>query len=167
MKPGEDELLQWNGREKMVPRRIIDADGDGVEDNRKVARHWLDKIEADVYGYNIDDIHNTQNGELAGHERYGEDPEPTHHWTTPFAERKSLVQTDSINGMDDLANNYYDNEMIQMQKEATLHNYMNVINGPEDLELLSFSRDFRAFKPTAIYDEDGDGVEDNIHLTSE
>jgi len=44
---------------------------------------------------------------------------------------------------------------------------MNVINGPEDLELLSFSRDFRPFKPTAIYDEDGDGVEDNIHLTAD
>lgn len=114
IKPGEDALLQWTPREKMAPRRIIDADGDGVEDNRKVARHWLDKIEADVYGYNIDDIHNTQNGELAGHERYGEDPEPTHHWTTPFAERKSLVQTDSINGSDDLANNYYDEEMILM-----------------------------------------------------
>jgi hypothetical protein len=43
----------------MAPRRIIDADGDGVEDNRTVSRHWLDKIEADAYGYNIDDIHNT------------------------------------------------------------------------------------------------------------
>ena len=50
--PPEDEAVQleWKPREKMAPRRIIDADGDGVEDNRKVARHWLDKIEADVYG---------------------------------------------------------------------------------------------------------------------
>jgi hypothetical protein len=44
----------------MAPRRIIDADGDGVEDNREVARHWLDKVEADVYEYNIDDIHKHQ-----------------------------------------------------------------------------------------------------------
>jgi len=113
-KPGplEDEavLLQWKPREKRAPRRIIDADGDGVEDNREVSRHWLDKIDADVYGYNIDDIHNTQNGELAGHDRFGDDPMPSHHWTTPFADRpKSLLQTDtdSINGVDDLSNNEY------------------------------------------------------------
>jgi len=150
----------------MAPRRIIDADGDGVEDNRQVARHWLDKIEADVYGYNIDDIHNTQNGELAGHERFGEDPEPSHHWTTPFADRpKSLVQipTNSINGVDDLANNYYDEEMIQTN--TAVRNYMQIINGPEDIEMLGFSRDFRPFKPVPIYDADGDGIEDNITLT--
>jgi len=156
---------QFKPREKMAPRRIIDADGDGVEDNRAVSRKWLDKVEADVYGYNIDDIHNTQNGELAGHERYGEDPEPRHHWTTPFDERpkeKSAIQFSSVNGVDDLANNYYDNEMVQ-----TLSNYINTINGPEDLEYLSFSRDYRPFKPRAIYDADGDGVEDNIKMTPE
>jgi hypothetical protein len=64
----------------MVPRKIIDADGDGVEDNRAVSRRWLDRFEEDVYGYYIDDIHNTHNGELAGHERWGEDPEPKNVW---------------------------------------------------------------------------------------
>jgi hypothetical protein len=64
----------------MVPRKIIDADGDGVEDNRNVGRNWLDRMEEDVYGYYIDDIHNTHNGELPGHERYGEDPEPENVW---------------------------------------------------------------------------------------
>jgi len=153
----------------MAPRRIIDADGDGVEDNRVVARHWLDKIEADVYGSNIDDIHNTQNGELAGHDRYGEDPMPSHHWTTPFADRpKSLVQIPNLingDGNNDISNNYYDEEMLQVNTK--LHNYMHLVNGPEDLELLGFSREFRPFKPTAIYDADGDGVEDNMHMTSE
>ena len=32
---------------------------------------------------------------------------------------------------------------------------------------MSFSRDFRPFKPTAKYDIDGDGVEDNMKLDSE
>lgn len=149
----------------MAPRRIIDADGDGVEDNRKVSRHWLDKIQADVYGYNIDDIHNTQNGEIAGHERYGDFPEPKNHWTTPFDERPKdtgAVQFESINGVDDLANNYYDDEMIQ----TTLSNYVNIINSPEDLELIGFSSEYRKFKPREIYDIDGDGVEDNMKLTS-
>jgi hypothetical protein len=72
--------LQWTKRVKLVPRRIIDEDGDGVEDNRAVSRKWLDKFEEDVYGYYIDDIHNTHNGELPGHERWGEDPEPKNVW---------------------------------------------------------------------------------------
>ena len=44
---------------------------------------------------------------------------------------------------------------------------MQLVNGPEDLELLGFSREFRPFKKTAIYDADGDGVEDNMHLTAD
>lgn len=68
--------VQFKPREKTAPRRIIDADGDGVEDNRAIARHMLDKFQAEIYGDGVDDIHNTHNGELAGHERYGEDPDP-------------------------------------------------------------------------------------------
>jgi hypothetical protein len=121
--PPEDEAVQleWKPREKVAPRRIIDADGDGVEDNRTVSRHWLDKIEADAYGYNIDDIHNTQNGELAGHDRYGDFPEPDHHWTTPFADRpkESLVQIPNLvngNGDGDISNSYYDEEYLQVSQ---------------------------------------------------
>ena len=39
-------------------------------------------------------------------------------------------------------------------------NYVQVIDGPEELALLSFSREFRPFKAKAIYDADGDGIED-------
>ena len=46
-----------------------------------------------------------------------------------------------------------------------LLNYQNSIHGPQDLSQLSFSRDYRPFKKTQIYDEDGDGVEDNVKLT--
>ena len=72
--------VQWKPRTKMVPRRIIDADGDGVEDNRTIARHNLDRFWEPVYGDDIDDIHNTHNGEIPGHERWGEDPEPGGKW---------------------------------------------------------------------------------------
>jgi hypothetical protein len=70
-------------------------------------------------------------------------------------------------GNNDIANSYYDEEMLQVKQETKLHNYMQLVNGPEDLELLGFSREFRPFKPTAIYDLDGDGVEDNMKLSSE
>jgi len=33
--------------------------------------------------------------------------------------------------------------------------------------MLGFNQHFKAFKPVAIYDEDGDGVEDNMHMTSD
>jgi hypothetical protein len=70
-------------------------------------------------------------------------------------------------GNQDISNSYYDEEYVQVKTEAKLHNYMQLVNGPEDLELLGFSRDFRPFKAVAIYDADGDGVEDNMHITAE
>jgi len=145
---------QWKPREKRAPRRLIDADGDGVEDNREVSRKILDKIEADVYGYSIDDIHNTQNGEMPGHDRWGEFPVPTHHWTTPFADRMKEAPEYQV--------------MLQSnESEAILHNYIGLVNGPEDLVNLGFSADYRPFKAKAIYDVDGDGVEDNMKMTSD
>ena len=123
---------QWKPREKRAPRRIIDADGDGVEDNREVARRILDKMEEDVYGVNgtpIDDINNTQNGELPGFDRWGEFPVPLYHWTTPFDERVSEADRPEYQVM-----------LQAGQAEATLHNYARLINGPDDLELLGFSK---------------------------
>lgn len=67
---------EWKPRTKVVPRKIIDADGDGVEDNRAVSRKWLDKFGKKIYGKEVDEIHNTHNGEMPGHEHYGEDPVP-------------------------------------------------------------------------------------------
>jgi len=67
---------EFKPREKVVPRKIIDADGDGVEDNRKVSRKWLDKFGKKIYGHEVDDIYNTHNGFLPGQERHGEDPAP-------------------------------------------------------------------------------------------
>jgi hypothetical protein len=51
--------------------------------------------------------------------------------------------------------------------QTTLSNYVNIINSPEDLELIGFSSEYRPFKPVAITDLDGDGVADNVKLSSE
>lgn len=58
------------------PRLIIDEDGDGVEDNNHVTQDQLDKFRHPVFGEEMDDVENTRNGELPGHHRYGDHPEP-------------------------------------------------------------------------------------------
>jgi hypothetical protein len=77
-----ETLVQTSGDGKK--RRIIDEDGDGVEDNIKHT-HWeLDKFNKPmVYGVAVWDMHNTHNGELPGHVRFGEGHEPG---TNPHAE---------------------------------------------------------------------------------
>ena len=57
-------------------RRITDEDGDGVEDNVKKSQKELDGFRKVVFGSDIEDIHNTHNGEIAGHIRNGEDARP-------------------------------------------------------------------------------------------
>ena len=58
-------------------RPIIDADGDGVEDNEQKTQHELDRFRKMVFSAPVEDLHNTQNGELPGHVRHGDFPEPT------------------------------------------------------------------------------------------
>ena len=165
--------VQWKPRKKMVPRRIIDADGDGVEDNRAIARKWLDKFHEEVYGDGLDDIHNTHNGELPGHERWGEDPAPGEKWVqTPETKTKfllqmkddvSLVNTELNNGIDDRSENEGDTEMVQLNEsnQNKLFAVMQDMDGPEANDLLQY----RPFKAWRITDEDGDGVEDNQKRT--
>jgi len=62
-----------------VPRRINDKDGDGVEDNVHKTQDELDRFRKPVFGAPVQDIHNTKHGELPGHTRAGENPEPTGH----------------------------------------------------------------------------------------
>jgi len=58
-------------------RRIIDEDGDGVEDNKKYSHDELDRFNKPrVFGVAVEDMHNTHNGELPGHHRFGEGHEP-------------------------------------------------------------------------------------------
>jgi hypothetical protein len=59
-----------------VPKKINDADGDGVEDNVKKTQAELDRFRKPVFGAAVDDLHNTKPGELPGHTRAGENPVP-------------------------------------------------------------------------------------------
>jgi len=59
-----------------TPRKINDADGDGVEDNVKKTQAELDRFRKPVFGESVDDIHNTKHGNYPGHTRAGENPEP-------------------------------------------------------------------------------------------
>merc|ERR1712127_1026395 len=68
------------------PRRIIDADGDGVEDNVKHDQYTLDRFRKMVFSAPVEDLHNTRNGELPGHHRWGDHPEPG---TNPHAEAEA------------------------------------------------------------------------------
>jgi hypothetical protein len=59
--------------------KIIDKDGDGVADNEKLSHHELDKfVKPFVYG-DVEEMHNTRNGELPGHHRHGDHLEPKGH----------------------------------------------------------------------------------------
>ena len=84
--PGSDVTLQISKESKKPDgkgkRRIIDADGDGVEDNVKKTQWELDDFRKPaVYGVAIWDMNNTHNGELPGHVRFGEGHEPgTNPW---------------------------------------------------------------------------------------
>lgn len=62
-----------------MARPIIDKDGDGVEDNVEKTQEELDRHRVKVFGEHINDLHNTRNGELPGHVRFGDHPEPPAH----------------------------------------------------------------------------------------
>jgi len=72
------------------PRRIIDADGDGVEDNVKLDQYELDKFRKMVFSAPVEDLHNTHNGEMPGHHRFGDSPEPgVNPWAIAMAKEKA------------------------------------------------------------------------------
>ena len=71
-----DENIYLSLYDDYKPRRIIDADGDGVEDNVHKSQKELDRFRKMVFGVAVEDVHNTKNGELPGHVRFGEDHEP-------------------------------------------------------------------------------------------
>ena len=72
------------------PRRIIDADGDGVEDNAKLDQYELDKYRKMVFSAPVEDLHNTHNGEMPGHHRFGDSPEPgVNPWANAMAREKA------------------------------------------------------------------------------
>jgi len=56
-------------------REIIDSDGDGVEDNKHLTHHELDRFRNPNYFNPVEEMHNTHNGELPGHIRKSEIPQ--------------------------------------------------------------------------------------------
>ena len=69
------EVNQWDAATPRK-RRIIDADGDGVEDNQHIDRYELDRFYKPAVFHPVEEMHNTHNGELPGHVRFGEGHEP-------------------------------------------------------------------------------------------
>jgi len=114
-------------------RRIVDADGDGVEDNVDYTHHQLDKFNKPrVFGVAVEDMHNTHNGELPGHHRFGEGHEPG---TDPWAEarakeagaakaatsekKKAAESTDIQFEAEEEANNQDDHQMMNIEQDLS------------------------------------------------
>ena len=148
-------------------RPIIDADGDGVEDNVAKTQEELDKTRKMVFGAAVHDIHNTRHGELHGHVRFGDFPEPKEghvqdHMHTPAFKEEVEVEADTSLGTnvfaDDRSQNEGDATYLMTAEASKLSNYIASIQSPQDLEdtVLLQSKPRRV----AIYDADGDGIDD-------
>ena len=124
-------------------RPIRDADGDGVEDNEQVSSHWQDKHAKYVFGRELDNMHNTHNGEVPGHTNIADSPEPG--------------KDENVEAEVDLSWNYGDNKPADL----LMTKYIDIMQSPDDLQMLQTSAIPKAFKPRMIYDLDGDGVQDN------
>ena len=102
-------------------RPIIDADGDGVEDNVAKTQHELDRFRKMVYSAPVEDLHNTRNGELPGHIRHGEFPEP------------SNIQTEVDIKADARSVNEYDKEPVELvQKPQAIAQMRPIIDADGD-----------------------------------
>jgi hypothetical protein len=152
----DTEMIQTTGDGKK--KRMIDADGDGVEDNIKHS-HWeLDKFNKPmVYGVAVWDMHNTHNGELPGHVRFGEGHEPgTNPWAEADAKDAKIAKAkaDAKKAQDKVANV----DLLELNDIETDYTDDRAMN-EYDTEMIQTTGDG---KKKRIIDADGDGVEDNI-----
>jgi hypothetical protein len=147
------------------PRRIIDEDGDGVEDNQKFDQYTLDKFRKMVYSPAVEDLHNTRNGELPGHVRWGEHAEPG---TNPHAEAdaRDAAKKAEEEAQAKKAAAVMNKQFVQTTQE-NLSNWGMVLTSSEQMENYEMLQTGWALNKNKIYDADGDGVEDNIDFTSE
>ena len=119
-----------------------------------------------VFSPAVEDLHNTRNGELPGHIRWGEHPEPG---TNPHAEaeaaeakKKAEAEAKEKKGLEASKKEF-------VQTQENLSNWGMVLTSSENMDqydLLQTGAQW-ALNANKIYDADGDGVEDNIDFSSE
>jgi len=112
-------------------RKINDADGDGVEDNVHKTQAELDRFRKQVFGSDVNDIHNTRHGNLPGHTNEGFHPEPTLKKDAPKESTKLQAE---IEDMD--ANSYNDKSYLQMEEsnsQELLSKFVDIVDSPEAL----------------------------------
>ena len=112
------------------PRRIIDADGDGVEDNVKHDQYTLDKFRKMVFSPAVEDLHNTRNGELPGHHRWGEHSEPG---TNPHAEADAADAKKKADAEAKIAKELEASKKEFLMTNDQVQNWSNILKSPEDL----------------------------------
>ena len=147
-----DSDVQFDQFAKVAPhkRRIIDADGDGVEDNIKKTQWELDRFRQPIFGVEIEDMNNTHNGEMPGHVRFGEGPEPG---TDPWAKARAKEAAEKKAYLEKKAKAAKDKADTKKELEESEQNVQL------DSELGWTKR--VKMVPRKIIDADGDGVEDN------
>ena len=77
------EKLEMLGMTQHKPRRIVDEDGDGVEDNVEKTRDELDRFYIPAVFGPAEEMHNTHHGNMPGHtrlEEFEEAPEYNDPW---------------------------------------------------------------------------------------
>jgi hypothetical protein len=165
--PSQDSYVFVESPSKVAggykPRRIIDADGDGVEDNVKHDQYTLDKFREMVFSPAVEDIHNTRNGELPGHHRWGDHPEPGVNIHAEADAKDAKAKADKA------AEEKKQTEASKKSFVQTgeLSNWGMVLTSSENMEkyeLLQTGSTFKA-NDNEIFDADGDGVEDNVQYT--
>jgi hypothetical protein len=146
-------------------RRIIDEDGDGVEDNQKIDRYELDRFyKPRVFGVAVEDLHNTHNGELPGHHRFGEGHEPG---KDPWAEARAkeaaaAAEKEKQKGLAAKSTDVQlESSLVQFETYADARSENEYDS--EAIETNAEVNQWEAGTPRKrrIIDADGDGVEDN------
>jgi len=123
----------------------------------------IGKNEANMIKYEVDEMHNLVDGDLEGRARFvQEKPKPKE--ASVAQEQNVGVTSENMASSfaewgPDRAENEYDKSYIQTK----LSNLVGEIDGPDALNDVVYLQSGWRLGANRIYDEDGDGVEDNTH----